>query len=63
LPDLEIREHHGVADRHAGKEIGVALGPHEMNALRQILWMLDQQIAHRAVNGDRNRRRGPLAIG
>ena len=46
LPDLQIREHHSVADSHAGKEIGVALGSHKMNPFRQILRMLDQQIAH-----------------
>src|SRR3984893_12236992 len=50
LPYLDVREYDGVTDRHAEKKIGVALGPHKMNAVRQILWMLDQQITPRAVN-------------
>jgi hypothetical protein len=58
LPDLQVRKHNRIADRHSRQEIGIGLGAQEMNAARQVFRMLDEQIAHRSVDGDRDDRRG-----
>jgi len=42
LTDLEIREHHRVADRHSRQEVDVALRAEEVNSVRQILGVFDQ---------------------
>src|SRR5215470_14953585 len=57
LPDFDIWKHYGIANCHSREERFVALRAQEVYAVGQILRMLYQQISHRAVYGDRNRRR------